>query len=383
VISPPSTSPAQPRATVRVIIAEISSVLARSLANALTGSGDVEVIGQAQDGSAAIEQVKSLRPDVLLLSLDLPKVDGYEVLTRLMASNPVATIVLVPSSQYNGETARKLAACGAVESLAKPRAGDMISEGDKLRATLLPLVRRAGKMKVVRILASPSKLPRVEMSNSSPLGMSSSGTEPRRVVPSRESVTPANGSQRVVLIGSSTGGPEALRRVLRSLPHPLPFPIIIAQHIPSGFSRELAASIQAESGGTVVESNAGDTAQPGVVYVCAGGIHSRIREGGVFATTMPVTPDENTPSVNLLFKTAAGVWQGGALAIVLTGMGEDGAQGVKAIKSAGGHVIVQNEASSRIFGMPAAAMETGCVDLVLSPEEIRMQILRFASVPVP
>jgi two-component system chemotaxis response regulator CheB len=370
------------RKSVRVFIAESSPLLVRALTTALANATEVEVIGHALDGDVAIEQVKSLRPDVLLLSLDVPKQNGYEVLAAIMARHPVATIVLVPSHVNSNEVSRKLAAMGAVESITKPRSADLVTEAEKLRATLAPLVRRAGKMKVVRMLASPTSSVRPD----SPTGARDRVLHPADVTPSlrslREIETPTRATQRVVLIGSSTGGPEILRRVLRALPHPLPFPIIIAQHIPKGFSRDLATTLQMESGGVVVEAAAGESARLGAIYVGAGGMHTRVREGGVFATMMPVTPDENTPSVNMLFKTGAAVWGAGVLAIVLTGMGEDGAQGVKAVKAAGGQVIVQDEATSRIFGMPAAALETGCVDAVSNPEEIRAQILRFASVQV-
>lgn len=371
---------------VRVFIAESSPVLARALTAAISGTDDVEVIGCAADGNTAIEQVKSLRPDVLLLSLDMPKPDGYEVLAEIMARHPAATIMLVPGHMKSAEVERRLAAMGAVGSIVKPRMADLVTEAPKLKESLLPLVRRAGRVKVVRMLASPTSALR-EGPSSAPAHAPSvispaSGLPTPPPMNARELETPSRGRHRVVLIGCSTGGPETLRKVLRALPHPLPFPIIIAQHIPKGFSSELAASLQMESGGTVIEAEAGEVARPGIVYVGAGGIHIRVREGGIFATTMPVTPDENTPSVNMLFKTGAAVWGSGVLAIILTGMGEDGAQGAKAVKAAGGQVIVQDEATSRIFGMPAAAMETGCVDLVGTPEGIRAQILRFASVPV-
>ena len=375
--------PAVPqRKSVRVFIAEPSPVLVRALKSAFADTSDFEVIGCASSGDVAIEQVKSLCPDVLLLSLDLPKLDGYEVLAELMARNPVATIVLVPANNSSNEVTRKLAAMGAVESIVKPRTADLIAEAQSLKFVLLPLVRRAGKMKVVRMLGSPTSVSRVE----SPLPVKPPTAPPLVTIPpqhvAREIDMPGRTSHRAVLIGSSTGGPEILRRVLRALPHPLPFPIIIAQHIPKGFSRDLAATLQMESGGVVVEVAAGESARAGAIFVGEGGMHTRIREGGVFATMMPVTPDENTPSVNMLFKTGAAVWGSGVLAIVLTGMGEDGAQGVKAVKAAGGQVVVQNEATSRIFGMPAAALETGCVDVVSNPEEIRAHILRFASVQV-
>lgn len=357
-----------PIAGIRVVVAEGSTMFARTVAEALSSGPGISVVGFAHDGVDAVRRVQDLKPDVLVLSLDIPRGDGARVLRELMQSAPVATVMLVPEASADAALARSLALLGAVESVAKPGLSDAGDVRERLRARLVPVVRSAGRMKVVRMVGSgvPTDFPMTPtgVRTPTPASLNADSSPPGGVPESR----------RIVLIGSSTGGPDALRAVLRALPADFPVPIVIAQHMPEGFTRDFARVLSGETKLPVHEAAGGEKLMPGVVYVGMGGANIRVKAGGRLEVVPQRDRSDNCPSVDVLFRTGALVYGSGALAVVLTGMGNDGESGVRAIKEAGGRVLAQDESTSRIYGMPKAAVDTGCVDRVLPLAMIAAQI---------
>ena len=353
---------------IRVLVAEGSATLARTIAEALGGAPGVAVIGFAHDGVDAIRRAQDLRPDVLLLSLDIPRGDGARVLRELMQSMPVATVMLTPESGDSAGLDRMLTQLGAVACVPKPDLSDARNVRERLQSRLLPVVRSAGRMKVVRMVGGGTP----PESFSTPLGN-------RTPTPQLASSTPLPPSSRVVLIGSSTGGPEALRAVLRGIPAEFDLPIVIAQHMPEGFTKDFARVLAGETRLRVVEATEGDVIAASTVYVGVGGSHLRITRGGRLAIERPATRSDNCPSVDILFNSGASVFGAGTLAVVLTGMGIDGESGVRVVRQFGGRTIAQDESTSRIYGMPAAAVSTGCVDVVLPLPMIGAEIGRHGA----
>ncbi len=352
---------------IRVLVAEGSATLARTIAEALGGAPGVSVVGFAHDGVDAIRRAQELKPDVLLLSLDIPRGDGARVLRDLMQASPVATVMLVPESGDVADCDRRLTLLGAVACVPKPDLSNADNVRDRLQARLLPVVRSAGRMKVVRMVGGGTP----PESSNTPLGR-------RTPTPwTSGAATPLPGG-RIVLIGSSTGGPEALRAVLRAIPSDFDLPIVIAQHMPEGFTKDFARVLAGETRLRVLEAAGGEVLSPSTVYVGLGGSHIRVVRGGRLEIERAAARGDNCPSVDILFSSGAAVFGAGTLAVVLTGMGSDGEAGVRAVRQYGGRTIAQDESTSRIYGMPQAAVATGCVDMVLPLPMIGAQIGRHA-----
>ncbi len=362
-----------PIAAIRVLVAEGSPLLARTIAEALAGAAGISVAGIVHDGVDALRRAADLRPDVLLLALDVPRGDGARVLRELMQQHPVATVMLVPESTADPELAGRLARLGAVECVPKPSLADAGDVRERLRARLVPVVRTAGRLKVVRMVGTGA----AEDPANTPSGIRTPTPGPP-AEPAPPDRVVAVSARRIVLIGSSTGGPEALRAVLRALPHGFPLPIVVAQHMPAGFTTDFARVLAGEIRLPVCEAVDGQRITASTVFIGRGGANLRIRSGGCIGIETPPLLDDNFPSVDVLFGSGARVYGGGVLAVVLTGMGTDGQAGVRAVREAGGFVLAQDEATSRIFGMPQAAIASGCVDMVLPLPMIGSQIMRHA-----
>lgn len=368
---------------VRVLIAEPASLLARAITDALTHTGDLGGIGVVGDGTHVLQRVKDLRPDVLLLALDMPREDGARLLPKLMAQCPSPVIILANEGLPAGEVERLLE-MGAVSVWVKPTLSQLMDRLATIADGLVPLVRRASRVKVVRILGgagaeapAPSSASRTDIRRDSLLQ-----TTPLPVMP--PALPPGVGweSGRIVAIGSSTGGPSALRVVLANLPASLALPIVIAQHIPGGFASDLVSHLDSVCAISVVEARDGDRLRPGTVFVSPGRSHMTVLPGARIALSPGRETPENCPSVDQLFISVAETFRDRALGVVLTGMGNDGARGAVALKSAGARVVAQDEGTSAVYGMPKEAMATGCVDAIVALPDMARHILSFATHPV-
>lgn len=319
----------------RVLVVDDSAHNRRAISQALAEAPDVEVVERAADGEEGLRKVRELKPDVITLDLEMPKLDGFAFLRLLMANDP--TPVIVVSSYAHRTDVFKALELGAVDFVAKPARGSRVD---------LTAVGKELLEKVRGARAARSRVPVDDHAGDPP---------------------------RVVCIAASTGGPPAIQRIVEAVAAESTLSLLIAQHMPPRFTQAFAERLNRVSAFKVKEAEEGDRVRPAHAYIAPGGRQLELvsRGGALRLTTPAPTPtDKHAPSGNRLFESAARVLGPGALGVVLTGMGSDGAEGARAIHRAGGEVWAQSEESAVIFGMPGAAAGTGAVKRVLSLERI-------------
>jgi len=323
---------------VRVLVADDSELFRELLTRVIGAEPGFEVVAAAGDGNEAAAQVRRLRPDVVTMDLNMPDADGFSGIARIMAETPTPILVLTVSREETvGFRALSL---GALDILEKPSPDSNL---DDYGALLRSRLRLLAGVRVIRHLRGLRQRP---------------AAEPR-----------PGARSELVVIGASLGGPRALAALLRGLSGEFPAPILVVQHIADGFTEGLAAWLDTETPLRVREARDGDPLRPGQVLVAPTGFHLMVEAGMARLSDAPAV-DTFRPSVTPLFVSAAEAYARRACGVVLTGMGRDGADGVRRLKKAGGHVIAQDEGTSAVFGMPRAAIETGAVDQVLPLDEI-------------
>jgi two-component system chemotaxis response regulator CheB len=321
---------------IRVLVVDDSAFARKVLRQVLSNAEGLEVVGTARDGLDALEKIAELSPHVLTLDLVMPGLDGLGVL-RALASNPSAPrVVVVSSAGEESELAVSALQAGAVELVNKPTAlaTDRLYE---LGAQLVEAVRTAAS-------AVPHPAPDVAAAATpAPAGA-------------------AGPSRKLVVVGTSTGGPQALTRLLSSLPADFPAPLALALHIPVGYTLAVARRLDAQCALEVLEAEDGVELRPGRVVLARAGHHLKVeRHGAVGLARLDRQPLRmpHHPSVDVLFESAAKAWGPDAVGVVLTGMGEDGRDGARAIRAAGGTVLTEAESSCVVYGMPRAVEEAG------------------------
>ncbi|HEY6099348.1 MAG TPA: chemotaxis-specific protein-glutamate methyltransferase CheB [Anaeromyxobacter sp.] len=343
-----------PGRILRVLVVDDQAASRVALVRLLQGTANVAVVGESRDGEDALRDVIRLGPDVVVLDLQMPRMDGFTFLRLLMAQRPTPVIV-VSSASGKGDVFKSLE-LGALDFVAKP---DPAARMESIRAELLE------KLAVVRSLRN---LPPA-------LALPSVTPAPQRAV-----VEPS----RIAVVGASTGGPQAVQRVLAGLPHDLPLGMLVAQHMPERFTRAFAERLGRGTRLSVKEAEDGDVVATGRVLVAPGGRHLELRRDAGVLRAAVVEPDDApgapryVPSVDRLFASAARELGARVCGIVLTGMGSDGCAGIAAIKAAGGLTLAESEDSAVVYGMPQSAAASGSVDEVLGLDRIVERIARFA-----
>jgi two-component system chemotaxis response regulator CheB len=336
---------------IRVLVVDDSLVIRRLVTEALASDPQIEVVGIAQNGRVAVERVKELHPDAVTMDIEMPVMNGIDAVRALRRTHPRLPVVMFSTLTERGASATLDAlAAGASDYVTKPSNVGSFSESQQnIRDQLIPKLKAlTGTRRIVGVQA-PIPAPTLR---------------PRRR---------RTGSFGVLAIGSSTGGPDALGRVLPALPVDLAVPVVVVQHMPPLFTRLLAQRLGQHSRAKVVEACEGEPLVPGKVVIAPGGQHLTVRRQGTGVLAhLTDDPPENfcRPAVDVLFRSVASVFGDRVLALVLTGMGRDGASGAKAIRDAGGEVFVQDEATSVVWGMPGAVAMSGQADRVLALERI-------------
>ena len=353
-----------PLKKVRVLIVDDSTFMRKVLETILISDPQLQVIGHAKDGREAIALAESLKPDVITMDINMPHMDGLQATAQIMTANPRPIVVVSSESKDGAASTLKALELGAIEFVAKPNSAidlDMQS----IREDLLRKVKMAAKVRVVRTAS------RLAAALQSP---PSNGAAPiSRPAPLVSGVSSAVADQRfpVVVLAASTGGPATVMRLAPGFTREFPAAVILVQHMPAAFTTQFAAQLAEFTEIRVKEAESGDTIQPGCLYICPGAQHLRVNPlGRIQLDSVTGRIAGYLPNIDVTMESVAAY--GGALSIgvVLTGMGADGAQGAKAIKNAGGHVIAQDEATSVIFGMPAEAIKLRAVDQVLGLDDI-------------
>lgn len=340
---------------VRVLVVDDSAFMRHSVSQVLAADGDLEVVGTAKDGVQALELVDELRPDVVTLDVEMPRMDGLTTLRRLMSARPLPVVMLSSSTTAGASTTLTALELGAVDFVTKP-SGPISLNIREVGPELVAKVKAAATARVRHADRRPDRpAPR----------------EAPSIVPS------AQPSRKVVVIGSSTGGPKALYEVVPALPSDLDASLVIVQHMPAGFTRSLAEKLDDLSTIRIKEAENGDRLRPGLGLVAPGGRHLVVGAGGVahLADWLPVHGVR--PAIDVTLDSAVQVFGAACLAVILTGMGSDGTQGCRQVRAAGGKVIAEDESTCVVYGMPRSVVEAGLADGVVPIEAISREIVRF------
>jgi two-component system, chemotaxis family, protein-glutamate methylesterase/glutaminase len=375
----------------RVLVVDDVVLFRRVVSEALAAIPGIEVVGSASNGKLALSRIASLAPDVMTLDIEMPEMNGIEVLEAIQAAGSKLGIIVLSSQTRKGSalTVRALE-LGAFDFVTKPEGGTPEGNLALLRQQMIPILRAYERRKEIRdILAgTPERSPVMDSGKPTDPAKrmgASKATEAAHMASVEKPLDPPFGRKRraaspIVLIGVSTGGPSALADILPALPADLSAPVFIAQHMPPLFTEALAASLDTKCKLKVREASDGEVAQAGCAYIAPGGRQMKLSPGNSGEIQIQITEDapENNyrPSVDYLFRSAALHFPGRSIAVILTGMGSDGSLGLKMLKRGGCFSIAQDEASCVVFGMPREAIATGLVDQVCPLHQISAAIQR-------
>jgi len=365
----------------RVLVVDDTVVFRRIVADALAGVPDVEVVGTASNGRLAMARMASLQPDLVTLDIEMPEMNGIEVLQSMAAAGMAAGVIMLSSlTVRGGEMTVRALELGAFDFLTKPEGGSAEASLDYLRGRLVPMIRAFERRREIRAIL------RGGASESRGGSESRAGAEcaPSPVPCTTNASRSVRGVRRtgppLVLVGVSTGGPAALTKLIPALPRDLGAPVFIVQHMPAMFTGPLAVSLDAKSAIRVKEAEDGETAQANYAYMAPGGRQMKLTAGPKGEIVVRITDDapENgcKPAADYLFRSAALNFPGRAIAAVLTGMGRDGTDGLRMLKRSGCFSIAQDEASCVVFGMPKEAIQAGVVDTVAPLDMIGAAIVQ-------
>lgn len=350
---------------VRVLIVDDSIMFRRLLTGVLQQSSEIEVVGDASNGKLALTKVDELKPDVVTLDVEMPVMNGIECLKLIKERHPGVTVIMFSGQNTKSATMTiEALTLGASGFVAKPTSDSPAQSATAIEADLVPLITG---------IRRKAPAPRGARSASAGTGESSSNGDTISRL--------AKVHRSALVIGVSTGGPNALQEIVPKLPASFRVPVLVVQHMPPVFTRQLAERLNDLSPLKVVEAEHGMSVEPRTVYLAPGDFHMEVDVKGPKEQRIVLHqgPRENScrPAVDPLFRSAAKAWGRNCLGLVLTGMGADGAIGAEALKAAGAAVIAQDEATSVVWGMPQAVVQKGAADLVLPLPEIAPTLLKL------
>jgi two-component system chemotaxis response regulator CheB len=330
----------------RVLVVDDSAFMRKIITDILSSDPELNVVGTAFDGVDAMRKVATLHPDVMTLDVAMPRMDGLATLKHIMDQNPLPIIMVSSTTREGTETTLKALEYGAMDYVTKP-SGEISLNMGEVKNELITKIKNARNAKIIKheqMIYKPIQHKQEFKS-------------------------------KVILMGASTGGPQALEGILTKLPEDTP-PILIVQHMPAGFTKSFAERLEQLCKFEVKEAEEGDNIVARRALLAPGGYHMTVgQDERVHLNTGPALHGVR-PAVDPMMEAAAKIYQSKTIGVILTGMGRDGALGMKAVKNCGGTTIAQDEATSTIFGMPKAAIEEGCVDETLPISEIPQEIVR-------
>ena len=335
--------------TVRALVVDDSALMRKLIIDILERDPDIQVIGSASNGAEALVKIADMEPDVVTMDIEMPVMDGLTALQHMMNDYPRPVVMISALGKRQADITTKALDLGAVDFIAKP-SGTLSLDIDKLGDEIIRKVKMASGVKI-RKRDSPSDIKPVPVPSFRPTKR-----------------------KAIVIIGSSTGGPRAVQEVLSWMPRTIPAPILMVQHMPEGFTSSFAQRLNWCTSLDVSEARDGDPVRTGKALLAPANYHTLIENKRIILDDGPKVHYVR-PSVDVLMKSAAKKYKSGCLGVLLTGMGSDGAEGMRAIKEAGGYTIAQNKETCVVYGMPKAAADLNVVDEMLPLEDIGKKIL--------
>ena len=352
---------------IKVLIADDSVVVRKMLSDTMNQDPDIEVVGTAANGSICLKKIPLVKPDIISLDIEMPEMNGLEALEKIREEWPDLPVIMFSTLTQSGATATLDAlAKGATDYVTKPSNVTGLDQGiERIKNELFLKIKALCSESVG--LGIPSTLPKPK-----PVITQPEGPKNTKALKSLHRID-------VVAIGVSTGGPNALADLIPSFSANFPVPIVIVQHMPPYFTKLLADRLNSRASVTVQECRSGVVLQPGHVYIAPGDFHIRVEQHkDDVVALLNQGPHENScrPAVDVLFRSVAKVFGRNALGVVLTGMGQDGTDGCQHIQGRGGQVIVQDEATSVVWGMPGFVVKGGLADKILPLDQIAREIIQ-------
>ncbi len=371
---------------IKVLVVDDTIVYRKAVSDILSEIPGVEVIGVAHNGKIAVSKIQTLKPDLLTLDIEMPEMNGIEVLQYLQQYAPHVSAIMVSTlTSEGGDMTMRALELGAYDFILKPTTSNIVESKQYLRTLLIPLIKayQTGHTTVGSLQTGTRR------------GVMPQKTAAAKYDPSSKAIVPPpnkfavpgagilrrHGKSEIVTIGISTGGPNALARMMPMLPGDLGVPLVIVQHMPPVFTQSLANSLNSKCALTVKEAQDGEALQANVAYIAPGGKQMKLvasADGTNRLIKITADPPENScrPSADYLFRSVADYYVGRATAVIMTGMGSDGTKGLQILKQKGTLIIGQNEASCVVYGMPKAPAELGLTDVVVPLDKIAGEIIK-------
>jgi two-component system, chemotaxis family, protein-glutamate methylesterase/glutaminase len=361
-----------PRDKHRVMIVDDSAFMCRVLQSIISADAQLEVVGTARDGREAVTMAEELKPDVITMDINMPHMDGLQATEVIMSTKPRPILIVSSESREGADPTLKALELGAIDFVTKPSAGIDL-DMNSVREELCRKLKVAAKVRVVR--NATRSIPAFQAVAANAAGSNQkaafTATAPAETFSSVTPVGSRNGGRfPVVVIAASTGGPQTLIKLVPRFPANFPAAVLLIQHMPGAFTSKFSQQLAEIAALKVKEAEQGELMRAGTMYVCPGSHHLRVSPTGRITLDDGPRVAGYRPCADLTMETVASFAGPMGTGVVLTGMGTDGSRGVRSIKTGGGHVVAQNEATSVIFGMPAEAIRTGHVDQVLGIDEI-------------
>jgi len=341
---------------IRVLVIDDSFLMRRIISDIVNSDPELEVVGRAKDGEEALEKVLGLNPDVVTLDINLPIKDGIDVLSDIMKNKPTRVIMLSAYTRAGASATMRALELGAVDFIAKP-SGEISLGLEKLKNEIIGKIKLAAKIDLERYMSSFSERATTYVEEERPVGV-----------------------KKLVVIGASTGGPRAIMDIVQDIPIDSPAAFLIVQHMPKGFTLSFAERISWQSGIKAKEAEENDIITPSRVFIAPAGYHMVLQnEDGSLKIKLNQDPYVNfvRPSIDVTMSSAAAVMGSNVIGVILTGMGKDGLDGARAIKEKGGRLIVQDEETSVVWGMPKNIAKAGIADDILPISKIASCIIKY------
>lgn len=344
---------------IRVLVIDDSAFMRKIIPQILQSEKEINVIGTARDGIDGLEKIRELQPDVITLDVEMPRMDGLSMLKKLMKDSPLPVVMLSSMTQVGSVTTIEALEAGAIDFVPKP-SGAISLDVDKVKNELIEKVKVASRVKLNGLLSGFKK-----------------GISDQDKNNYRDKLKKKQAAKNIITVGSSTGGPQALCKLIPMIDSNISAGIAVVQHMPPLFTNALAKRLDKLSSLNVIEAGDGDLIREGTCLVAPGGYHLEVNsDGSVKLTTTPPVKAVR-PAVDVLMSTAAKVYENRTVGVILTGMGNDGTVGMAQIKKYGGKTVAQDESTCVVFGMPRSAIEKGYVDKIMPLDRIPKTIMSF------